>query len=207
MAAAAAAMAPSWTLQRFWQQFLLSHQLCHHPLGLLSLLSHHSPSHFLLPPLLTWMGLTLSLLVCLQPSLEFQGPPNVMEHQAFMAIMEEIVLSPILTISHVPRSVRPLLAETLATELRLACSGNVWGAVRVQLFAKAVLRTPPAKALKRHLVMASLIYNRLQHWYTDRAAVSTLWREAVSEIQQSHHDISKAHSQTSSTSESDPPFD
>ena len=65
-----------------------------------------------------------------------------------MAIMEEIVVSPISTIAHVPHSVRPLLAETLATELRLACSGNVWGAVCVQLFAKAVLHAPPANALK-----------------------------------------------------------
>ena len=59
----------------------------------------------------------VSLGLSAAASLEFQGPPSVTEHHAFTAIMEEIVVSPILTISHVPHSVRPLLAETLATEL------------------------------------------------------------------------------------------
>ena len=91
-------------------------------------------------------------------SLEFHNSP---EHQAFTALMEEIVVSPISTISHVPRSVRLLLAKTLTSELHLACSGNVWGAIRLQLFAKVVLHAPPVNARKRHLVVASLISNRL----------------------------------------------
>ena len=60
-------------------------------------------------------------------SLKFLGSPNVTEFQAFTAIMEEIVVSQISTILHVPRSVRPFLAETLATELRKTCSYNIWG--------------------------------------------------------------------------------
>ena len=136
-------------------------------------------------------------------SLGFCIPPGLTEHQAFTAIMEEIIVSPISTISHIPRSVRPLLAETLTSELRLACSGNVWGAVLLQLFAKTVLRAPPTNARKWHLVVASLISNRLRRWNSDKTAASGLWREALMENQQFHCDIGNTHSQVPCTSEID----
>ena len=53
--------------------------------------------------------------------------------------MEEIVQTPIATISHVPHSVRPLQAEYVAFELHNAYSKGVWGAVCLILFAKASL--------------------------------------------------------------------
>ena len=55
------------------------------------------------------------------------------------AVLEEALTLPISTIAHIPRSVRPLLATVIAAELRHAHSGNTWGFVRLQLFAKAVL--------------------------------------------------------------------
>ena len=87
-------------------------------------------------------------------SFKFPSFPTVTEFQVFTAIMEEIVMSPISTILHVPRSVRSLLAETLATELRRTCSHNVWGTVRLP---KAILCSPPVSVKKKRVVMATLI--------------------------------------------------
>ena len=110
-------------------------------------------------------------------SLKFPGSPVVTE---FQAIMEEIVVSPISTILHVPRSVRPLLAEILATELRQACSYNVWGTVHLHLLPKAILRSPPVSVKKKRVVIATLISQRLKRWNTDND-VFGLWKEALSD--------------------------
>ena len=132
-------------------------------------------------------------------SLKFPGSPIVTEFQAFSAIMEEIVVSPISTILHVPRSVRPLLAETLATELRRACSYNVWGTVRLHLLPKAILRSPPVSVKKKRVVMATLIFQRLKRWSTDND-VFDLWKEALSDC--SHPTLKK--NQGPSTSDGTP---
>ena len=113
-------------------------------------------------------------------SLKFPGSPTVTEFQAFTAIMEEIVVSPISTTLHVPRSVRPLLSETLATELRRAYSHNVWGTVRLHLLPKAILRSPSVSVKKKRVVMATLISQRLKSWSTDND-VYGLWKEALSD--------------------------
>ena len=84
---------------------------------------------------------------------------------------------PISTILHVPRSVRPLLAETLVTELRRACSHNVWGTVHLP---KAILHSPPVSVKKKRVVMATLISQRLKPWSTDND-VYGLWKEALSD--------------------------
>ena len=104
------------------------------------------------------------MLACLLSavSLKFPGSPVVTEFQAFSAIMEEIVVSPISTVLHVPRSVRPLLAEILATELRRACSYNVWGTVCLHLLSKVILCSPPVSVKKKRVVMATLISQRLR---------------------------------------------
>ena len=67
--------------------------------------------------------------------------------------------------------------------MRLACSGNVWGAVRLLLFAKTVLCAPSTNARKRRLVVASLISDRLQRWNSDKTATSGLWQEALMDNQ------------------------
>ena len=76
-------------------------------------------------------------------------------------------MPPIQTVLHVPCSVRPLLAETLATELHQACSHNVWGTVCLHLLPKAILCSPPVSVKKKRVVMATLISQRLKRWSTD----------------------------------------
>ena len=91
--------------------------------------------------------------------------------------------TPVSTIAHIPRGVRPFLAMVLAKELRHTHSGNIWGAVRLQLFAKAVLRSPPRSGRRRRYVIKSLISDRLLCWQEDNGIIA-LWDEARSE---SHH--------------------
>ena len=56
--------------------------------------------------------------------------------------MNEVMTFRVDTVSHIPRSVRPLLAQVLAGELHHACSDGLWGFTRLFLFAKSVLRLP-----------------------------------------------------------------
>ena len=81
---------------------------------------------------------------------------------------------------HVPHNVRPLLAETLATELCRACSHNVWGTVCLYVLPKAILRSPPVGVKEKRVVMATytLISRRLKRWSTDND-VHGLWKEAL----------------------------
>ncbi len=46
-------------------------------------------------------------------------PPSN-EHLALASIMDEIITLPVSTITHVPRKIRPLLAQVISTELRHA---------------------------------------------------------------------------------------
>ena len=96
------------------------------------------------------------------------------------AILEEALTLPISTIAHISRSAKPLLATVLAAELHYAHFGNIWGFVRLQLFAKAVLRPPPWEVKKRRYEIKSLIVDRLQHWKEEDSIIS-LWNEARSE--------------------------
>ena len=57
--------------------------------------------------------------------------------------MEEIVLTHIAAISHVPHSVRPLPEEVLPCKLHNAHSKGVSGTVCLILFAKVDLHHPP----------------------------------------------------------------
>jgi len=66
----------------------------------------------------------------------FQGPA-ALESEVFTFLMDRVMVCPVSTIAHVPRSVRPLLAKVLSVELRKACL-SVWGFARLFMFAKAV---------------------------------------------------------------------
>ena len=83
-------------------------------------------------------------------------------------------MSPISAILHVPCSVRPLLAETLATELCRACSHNAWGTIRLHLLPNTILRSPPVSVKKKRVAIATLIFQRLKRWSTDND-VYGLW--------------------------------
>ena len=90
--------------------------------------------------------------------------------------MDDIVTLPVSTITHIPRKVRPLVAQVLTAELRHACQNGLWGFVRLSLLPKAVLRTPPRGGKKKWYVVGVLLSSRLRRWQ-DKDLV-TLWAEA-----------------------------
>ena len=92
----------------------------------------------------------------------FQGPV-AMESEVLTFMMDHVMVCPVNTIAHVPRSIRPLLARVLSVELRKACS-SVWGFVRLTMFAKAVLRIPATNSQRRRFVMSSVLLDRLHIW-------------------------------------------
>ena len=108
------------------------------PATLVSSANTLSPSsvtvHYVLPsPDLAMEGV--------QAAVSLSPPPN--KHLVLAAIMDEIITLPVSTIGHVPRRVRPLLAEVLLGECRHARLDGLWGFVRLSLLAKATLRAPP----------------------------------------------------------------
>ena len=54
--------------------------------------------------------------------------------------MKEAVTLPVYSIVHVPRSVRPLLAQVLTIELEHRYSDGFWGFERSFIFSKCILR-------------------------------------------------------------------
>ena len=66
--------------------------------------------------------------------------------------MNEAVTLSVYSVAHVPRSVRPLLAQVLAIELEHGYSDGFWGFVRLFIFAKCILRTPPRGGRKKDML-------------------------------------------------------
>ena len=94
---------------------------------------------------------------------KFLGPPAT-ESEVLNVLLDHIMICPVSTISHVPRSVRPLLAHILSIEFQKACS-SVWGFVRLFIFAKFVLRTPGSRSHHRcRYVVSSILLDRLHMW-------------------------------------------
>ena len=108
----------------------------------------------------------------------------------FNAVMEEIFALPVFTISHVPRSVRPLFAKVLSTELCHGYKSDLWGFVRLAMFAKCVLRVPQRGGRKKRYVIKSLISSRLHRW--QNGELLDLWQEAVSEATSSNPSLDPA---------------
>ncbi len=65
--------------------------------------------------------------------------PDGDEHKIFQAVMNEAVTLPVYSITHVPRSVRLLIAQVLAIKLEHGYSDGLWGFVRLFIFAKCIL--------------------------------------------------------------------
>ena len=84
------------------------------------------------------------------------------------------------SVVHIPRSVRPLLAKVLSTELRNAAS-SLWGFVRLFLFAKVVLRLPPFRQRRRRFVLASMLMERLHVW-SHSDGLYTLWKSLQDDL-------------------------
>lgn len=97
-------------------------------------------------------------------SLLFEEAHLDVETDSFNALMHLCASLPISSIKHIPRSCRPLLAQTLAREFRYAHQKGLWGFARVHIFAKAVLRLPPRGRKKKRLLMHTLLTQRLTLW-------------------------------------------
>ena len=67
----------------------------------------------------------------------FRGPTD-MESNVLRVLLNHVMVCPINTISHIPRSARPFLARVLSTELRKACS-SVWGFIRLLMLCYVLL--------------------------------------------------------------------
>ena len=65
--------------------------------------------------------------------------PDGDEHKIFQAVMNKAVTLPVYSITHVPRSVRLLIAQVLAIKLEHGYSDGLWGFVRLFIFAKCIL--------------------------------------------------------------------
>ena len=92
------------------------------------------------------------------------SPPLVYESLIFSSVMCEIFTLPVSTISHVPRKVRPFLAQVITTELQHAHLDGLWGFTRLSLFPKAVLRPPSRGGRKKRYAVDALIVSRIRRW-------------------------------------------
>ena len=95
------------------------------------------------------------------------------------AVMNEVMTLPVFTVAHVPKSVRPLLAEVLSTEFRLCATEGVLGFMRLYVFPKSVLRVPPRGGKKKRHLMKSLLTSRLKQWQSGNFV--SLWLDARSD--------------------------
>ena len=100
-------------------------------------------------------------------------------------LLEEVMLKPVTTISHVPRSIRPLLAEIMSQELRHASSGNIWGCIRLLMLPKATLGLPPRDSKTSHISIISLIRKRLLSW--KQGNIGQLWENCIKPHQAEPH--------------------
>ena len=104
------------------------------------------------------------------------SPPPVYESLIFSSVMHEIFTLPVSTISHVPRKVRPLLAQVITTDLQHARLDGLWGFTHLSLFPKAVLRPPPRGGRKKWCAVDALIVCRIRRWHD--GDLEALWLEA-----------------------------
>ena len=105
--------------------------------------------------------------------------PSQEDEAASASLMEEIVLLPVGTVSHVPRATRPLLAEALTACFRDTRTAGLWAFARLVMFAKCVLRSPPRGGRKKRHVVKSGIISRLHRW--QRNELVELWKEVRTE--------------------------
>lgn len=108
--------------------------------------------------------------------------PYENELEIFNAVMNEVYTLPVYTVAHIPRSVRPLLSQVLATELQHGYVDGLWGCVTLLMFAKAVLRSPRHGCRKKRHVVKSLLTSRLHYWQEGKLV--DLWEETRREEMQ-----------------------
>ena len=87
---------------------------------------------------------------------------------------------PVHTVHHVPRAARPLLPSALCREFSLSVRHGLWGFVRLLLFPKLVLRSPPRAGRKKRYLVGALLQDRLKQWMSG-TGISDLWCAACAE--------------------------
>ena len=103
-------------------------------------------------------------------------PSCLPESDTFQAILTEISSLQVTSICHIPKRVRALLSEILALEFQQSVNSDLWGFVRLSLFAKAVLRPPLRGGKKKRHVVSACLLSRLQQWQA--GDLVSLWIEA-----------------------------
>lgn len=99
------------------------------------------------------------------------------EEICFNTLMDSIMSFYVPTIAHIPRSCRPLFGEALAKELRSACSDSLWGAARLFLLGKCVLRTTRTVGSRNRASLSPIIKSRLKRWAA--GDIAALWKESI----------------------------
>ena len=84
----------------------------------------------------------------------------------FSSFMHDIIALPVSTISHVPRKVRPLLAQVISTELHHARVNGLWRFICLSLLLRAVLR-PPLRGGKKKLYVVDVLISSCLHCWQD----------------------------------------
>ena len=120
-------------------------------------------------------------------NMQLQDKYHSMEKECVNSIMESCFTMQTCTISHVPKSCRPSLAKILKNELKKACT-NIWGAIRLCMFAKAVLRLPPRGGKRHRHILSSTIQKRIDRWQNE--GIVHLWNEALSDTNNSYNSTS-----------------
>ncbi|XP_062512774.1 uncharacterized protein LOC134188624 [Corticium candelabrum] len=120
-----------------------------------------------------------------------------MELSVFNSLMNEVVTTPVQTVTHVPKSVRPLLSVVLAKELRCACEGGLWGFARLFMLAKATLRCPPRGGRKKRYVVKEILSSRLQRWLD--GDILSLWLDVKAETNPCHVSLNSSNTATTNT--------
>ena len=80
------------------------------------------------------------------------------------------------TISHIPRSARPLVAQVLAAKFNNSVCNNLWGFARIFILAKSELRSSVRGGKKKIHVVSLVLQTRLRHWQA--GDLVSVWMDA-----------------------------
>ena len=81
------------------------------------------------------------------------------------------------TVRYIPHTVRPLLASVLSKDLSFSMQHKLWKFIRLLLFPKLVLCSPP-RVGKKHYLIGSLLCDRLNKWKSGVDGILDLWQAA-----------------------------
>ncbi len=89
--------------------------------------NHVSQQESVLSPLDSYGSIDIGdlALMGVKTASQFTCPQFLSEFDIFQAVMEDISTLPVTSVCHIPRKVRPLLSEVLASEFRDAVSCDI----------------------------------------------------------------------------------